>query len=302
MSKRGLRLVLAVKLAELPLRSVVRRGVRRINRDPSLCVFGADADRFGDNSAYVYVQLAQQSNLLRCVWITGSTALRDRLRAAGFEAEKRWSRRGILLCVRAGSYVVSSYASDVNRWFADGATLVNLWHGVPLKKIERDIDSGPLRLLFLDRQADEGRVLGSAATAGSTARAVGVHRRALLHERVCDPARTLPAVGVPANGSLLLGAARAAARTPRLRRPALARPTQAGARRRVLPDLARSSGGRGCRAVSTSTGSALRSTRLERISCTSRTSTPPHLLLFPGSPSSTPKTTPTHTFRSATCS
>ncbi len=152
LTKRGLRLVLAVKVAELPLRSVVRRGVRRINRDPSLCVFGADVDRFGDNSAYVYVQLAQQSNLLRCVWITGSTPLRDRLRAAGFEAEKRWSRRGILLCVRAGSYVVSSYASDVNRWFAEGATLVNLWHGVPLKKIERDIDSGPLRLLFLDRQ------------------------------------------------------------------------------------------------------------------------------------------------------
>jgi len=123
-----------------------------MHRDPSLCVFGATMNRFADNSAYLYLHLAQQSDLLRCVWITGSTALRERLRAAGFEAEKRWSRRGILLCVRAGSYVVSSYASDVNRWFADGATLVNLWHGVPLKKIERDIDSGPLRILFLDRQ------------------------------------------------------------------------------------------------------------------------------------------------------
>jgi CDP-glycerol glycerophosphotransferase len=56
------------------------------------------------------------------------------------------------LCVRAGSFVVSSYASDVNRWLGEGATLVNLWHGVPLKKIERDIDSGPLRLVYEDRQ------------------------------------------------------------------------------------------------------------------------------------------------------
>jgi CDP-glycerol glycerophosphotransferase (TagB/SpsB family) len=150
--KGGQRLVLAVRLAELPLRSVVRRGVRQIQRDPSLCVFGATPNRFADNSAYLYLHLAQQSDRLRCVWITGSRALSERLRGAGFEAETRWSRRGILLCVRAGSYVVSSYASDVNRWLAEGATLVNLWHGVPLKKIERDIDSGPLKLVYEDRQ------------------------------------------------------------------------------------------------------------------------------------------------------
>jgi CDP-glycerol glycerophosphotransferase (TagB/SpsB family) len=150
--KGGMRLVLAVRLAELPLRSIVGYGVRRIHRDPSLCVFGATMNRFGDNSAYLYVHLAQQSDLLRCVWITGSRALAEHLRAVGFDAEKRWSRRGIVLCVRAGSYVVSSYVSDVNRWLGAGATLVNLWHGVPLKKIERDIDSGPLRLVYEDRQ------------------------------------------------------------------------------------------------------------------------------------------------------
>jgi CDP-glycerol glycerophosphotransferase (TagB/SpsB family) len=150
--KGGQRLVLAVRLAELPLRSIVRQGVKRVRRDPSLCVFGATMDRFFDNSAYLYLRVAQQSDPLRCVWITGSTALRDRLRAAGFEAEKRWSRRGVLLSVRAGSYVVSSYAADVNEWLGDGATIVNLWHGVPLKKIERDIDSGPLRLVYEDRQ------------------------------------------------------------------------------------------------------------------------------------------------------
>jgi CDP-glycerol glycerophosphotransferase (TagB/SpsB family) len=152
LEKGGQRMMLAVRLAELPFRSIVRQGVKRMQRDESLCVFGATMDRFADNSAYLYLRLAQRSDSLRCVWITGSTELRNRLRAAGFEAEKRWSRRGILLSARAGSYVVSSYASDVNRWFADGATLVNLWHGVPLKKIERDIDSGPLKLVYEDRQ------------------------------------------------------------------------------------------------------------------------------------------------------
>jgi CDP-glycerol glycerophosphotransferase (TagB/SpsB family) len=55
-------------------------------------------------------------------------------------------------CLRAGSYVISSYTSDVNGWLANGARVVNLWHGVPLKRIERDIVDGPLRRMYADRQ------------------------------------------------------------------------------------------------------------------------------------------------------
>jgi CDP-glycerol glycerophosphotransferase (TagB/SpsB family) len=85
------------------------------------------------------------------VWITGSAALVTRLRAAGLAAEQRWSYRGVLTALRAGSYVISSYTSDVNRWLADGTTVLNLWHGVPLKRIERDITGGPLQHIYRDR-------------------------------------------------------------------------------------------------------------------------------------------------------
>jgi CDP-glycerol glycerophosphotransferase (TagB/SpsB family) len=148
----GFEAALAVRLAELPLRVLVGALARLVPRDPGLWAFGAARERFGDNTAYVYLSLSAHSSPNRCVWITGSSSLVDRLRAAGLAAERRWSYRGVLTCLRAGSFVVSSYTSDVNRWLADGARVVNLWHGVPLKRIERDIVGGPLQRVYEDRQ------------------------------------------------------------------------------------------------------------------------------------------------------
>jgi CDP-glycerol glycerophosphotransferase (TagB/SpsB family) len=146
----GFHILLAVQLAELPLRILVGALARLVPRDRHLFAFGAERDRFGDNAAYLY--LSAQSQADHFVWITGSPSLVERLRSAGLAAERRWSYRGVLTCLRAGSFVISSYASDVNDWFADGTRLVNLWHGVPLKRIERDIASGPLQRLYEDRQ------------------------------------------------------------------------------------------------------------------------------------------------------
>jgi CDP-glycerol glycerophosphotransferase (TagB/SpsB family) len=146
----GFQVALAVRLVELPLRMLVGALARLVTRDPRLLAFGAERNRFGDNTAYLY--LSAHSTGIRCVWITGSASLVDRLRTAGLAAERRWSYRGVLTSLRAGSYVISSYASDVNGWLAEGTRVVNLWHGVPLKRIERDIASGPLQRVYEDRQ------------------------------------------------------------------------------------------------------------------------------------------------------
>jgi CDP-glycerol glycerophosphotransferase (TagB/SpsB family) len=146
----GFHLFLVVRLAELPLRVLAGALARLVPRDRYLFAFGAERDRFGDNAAYFYLAAHPQTH--RYVWITGSASLVERLRAAGLAAERRWSYRGVLTCLRAGTYVISSYASDVNGWLADGTRLVNLWHGVPLKRIERDIAGGPLQRIYEDRQ------------------------------------------------------------------------------------------------------------------------------------------------------
>jgi CDP-glycerol glycerophosphotransferase (TagB/SpsB family) len=148
----GERAALVARLLELPIRSVARIVVKRFERDPNLWVFGAARNRFADNVAYLYLYAAERAEGRRCVWVTGSSTLRQRLRSAGLEAEKRWSWGGITASVRAGWYVTSAYVSDINRWFADGARVLNVWHGVPLKRIERDIRKGPLTLVYSERQ------------------------------------------------------------------------------------------------------------------------------------------------------
>ncbi len=41
-------------------------------------------------------------------------------------------------CSRASFYVYSFAASDINLWLVDGAVTLNLWHGLGVKRIERD--------------------------------------------------------------------------------------------------------------------------------------------------------------------
>lgn len=159
----GIRLLVGPRLLQLPLRLLVRELVRRLPRERGLAVFGAPLDRFADNSAYLFLALSGSPGL-RCVWITGSREVVARLRSAGYEAERRMSPAGIRACLRAEWFVVTAYVSDINRWAHDGARLLNLWHGIPLKTIERDILNSPMSFMYAQGSvsalafADETRV------------------------------------------------------------------------------------------------------------------------------------------------
>ena len=122
-----------------PARVVTRAVVARVGRDPTLVVLGAPLDRFADNAAYLFLHLSSiRPSGLQPVWISGSADVVRRLRAAGHRAEHRWSRPGLRVCLRAGTFVYSGYRSDINAWLAPGALAVCLWHGLPIKRIERD--------------------------------------------------------------------------------------------------------------------------------------------------------------------
>jgi CDP-glycerol glycerophosphotransferase (TagB/SpsB family) len=130
------RLLVLLRLVQWPIRGVTRPVLRRIPREPSLIAFGAASERFADNPAYSFLALVASPSL-RCVWISGSAATVERLRAAGLPAERRWSRRGVAVALRAGWYVYGWNPADVNRWLGDGARTLNLWHGVGIKRVQR---------------------------------------------------------------------------------------------------------------------------------------------------------------------
>ncbi|WP_284960287.1 CDP-glycerol glycerophosphotransferase family protein [Citrobacter portucalensis] len=119
-----------------------------IKRDDNLWVFGSYGD-YNDNSRYLYDFLRNdESYNIRCVWISSRKKSVLMAMENGGEAYYTWSLKGIYYALIAKVFVFSSYISDINMFASGGAILVNLWHGIPLKKIEFDIDTGPLAKVF----------------------------------------------------------------------------------------------------------------------------------------------------------
>lgn len=110
-------------------------------RNPKLWVFGSWAGvRFADNSRYLFLSLANSPFAgIRPVWITKDRSLARRLRTLGFQAFAKWSLRGSWSLLRAGVYLFDCRIGDLSRSTVGRAKRVNLWHGMPLKRIEHDI-------------------------------------------------------------------------------------------------------------------------------------------------------------------
>ena len=82
------------------------------------------------------------NNLYHCVWI-GEKEDVEKVRCVGLSAYKRWSLKGLYYTLTGGVYVYNSYPANVNLYTMGRAKLVNLWHGVALKCIDRQIKDGP---------------------------------------------------------------------------------------------------------------------------------------------------------------
>jgi CDP-glycerol glycerophosphotransferase (TagB/SpsB family) len=151
------RVTLLLGLAQLPALKAAQLLLSRIPRDRHLVVLGSPLDRFSDNAAYLYVFLTERQGPLRPVWISGSSEIVRRLRDRGYRAETRWSWRGVLTCVRAGTFVYSSYRSDINRWLSPGASTLCLWHGLPIKRVEASAGADAKQKSWFERVIEAGR-------------------------------------------------------------------------------------------------------------------------------------------------
>ena len=200
--KLGVHRVVAVtNLVQYPLLRLLAASVGRVPRDPRLLVFGATLDRFADNAAYLYLHLSahRSDTAVRPVWVSGSSDLVRRLRSLGLEAHTRWSRAGLVACLRAGSYVYSGYASDINRFTAAGARRVCLWHGIGLKRLTERAGVRPSSLR--ERIARAGQETPPDVFLSSTD---------LVTRRIFSPAFGVPPehcweVGYPRNDHLVRG-------------------------------------------------------------------------------------------------
>lgn len=140
-------------LARVGLSVLVYAASSVVPRRADLWVFGAaGGTQFVGNPKYQFLHVAEaHEDVVRPVWITADDGVLDGLRTAGFEAYRRDSWRGRYMTLRAGRVFTSHGVGDVAKWFTRGAAVIQLWHGVALKRIGYDVErewSLPGRVLF----------------------------------------------------------------------------------------------------------------------------------------------------------
>lgn len=111
-----------------------------VKRNKNIIVFGVHTASFSGNVKALLLE--EGSTSVRKIFIGRTFSIVENVRLYGIEAHWKYSIKGIWYCLRAGSYVYSSYPADINYWLSGGAKYINVWHGTPWKKIEKDVETG----------------------------------------------------------------------------------------------------------------------------------------------------------------
>lgn len=155
----------AGKVLRLVWTYAVRVALLVIPRRRDLWVFGSwHGNRYADNSRALYEYVLSHSSA-KAVWMSKQPQIVDELTRAGHPAELTRSLRGLWTCARAGVYLYDCGTSDINAALSWRALRVNLWHGVPLKKLGPDIvvRDHPARTLYSSFRTRWGRLLTAPA-------------------------------------------------------------------------------------------------------------------------------------------
>jgi len=156
----------AARLRRIPFYLLGALATVAVPRSPRLWVFGSGIGP--GEGALPLLRLAQErlGAGVRLVWLAGSEAELADARALGLDAVARHSARGLWLTMRARVLVVTHGQGDVNRYGARGGFLVQLWHGIPLKRLHLDSPAatatgGRLSRLLVERgHRSLGRQIG----------------------------------------------------------------------------------------------------------------------------------------------
>jgi CDP-glycerol glycerophosphotransferase (TagB/SpsB family) len=200
--------------------AVVARLSAWYGRDPSVWVFGARGGAaFADNAKYLYLHTVAHHPEVRAVWLSRDSGVVADLRDAGYDAHHVHSVRGVLVALRAGVVLLTEDFRDVNVAAIGGARVVQLWHGIPLKRIGWDAELPALPLAVrlclghLQRQVSQ-LVLTASELTDAFASGLRIDRDAHAvagYPRTDALAHSIPGEDVGLDSSILTRLDRAAA-------------------------------------------------------------------------------------------
>lgn len=185
----------ASKLLRLPLYAAGRLLTLLVPRSADEWVFGCGVG-VGDGALALWRVAAAEG--VRAVWLVGDDREARDAGARGIPSVPKNSARGLWRTARARVVVITHGFGDVNRYAVSGAFVVQLWHGIPLKRIGLDSPE-TLRSSILPRSAYVRRLL--AGMYRSAARRIDVLPAAshLVRGRL-ESAFALPDERVPVTG------------------------------------------------------------------------------------------------------
>lgn len=124
-------------------------------RNRKKAAFGSFRNAFNDNAKYLFIYVSEQNPEINCSWLSiNKTTVRE-VRNKGLKAYHILSPQGIWHALTSRYWFFNAYTSDIMFAFSGGATCVNLWHGVGLKKAEFNIDSGALAERYQEKKLRE---------------------------------------------------------------------------------------------------------------------------------------------------
>ncbi|MGN6272133.1 MAG: CDP-glycerol glycerophosphotransferase family protein [Protaetiibacter sp.] len=128
----------ARKLLRLPLYALGAIAALLVPRTAKLWAFGCGIG-LAEGALPLYRTARERlGDEVRLVWLASTDAELGEARSRGLEAVAKHSWRGFWLTLRARVLVVTHGYGDVNRYATSGAFVVQLWHGIPLKKLHLD--------------------------------------------------------------------------------------------------------------------------------------------------------------------
>jgi CDP-glycerol glycerophosphotransferase (TagB/SpsB family) len=99
--------------------------------------------------------MSDQMPEIDAVWLSTNKMTVKEVRSKGLKAYWIFSLKGVWFALTSKFWFFNAYSSDIMFCLSGNATLVNLWHGLPMKKIEFDIDSGPLADRYVKKTLKE---------------------------------------------------------------------------------------------------------------------------------------------------
>jgi len=114
--------------------------------DKKLLLFGVRGGTgFDDNTKYLFLYGSNYKDY-NCVWISKDKNIIKRIRKMGYKSEYYFSLNALKLGLKANAIFITHSLSDVMPIFYNKKTQVyNLYHGIPMKKIEFLDKNIPLR-------------------------------------------------------------------------------------------------------------------------------------------------------------